>query len=159
MPTPTRRYENDLARYLLMGVVIGLVALFLTVIAYTVGTHNSSSPAAPAPPASGPASSGSGSPTAAGAQIFTAQGCGGCHTFAPANSNGTIGPSLDNVAASAKADGNMPLAAYVRQSITDPAAFVVSGFQAGVMPTYYGTKLTGAEISQLVAFIASGQKR
>ena len=29
---------------------------------------------------------------------------------------------------------------------------------AGVMPTYYGIKLSYAQISQLVSFIASGQK-
>lgn len=158
MTSPTRRYENDLLRFLLTGVVIGLIALFLTVIAYTIGTHNRSSPTTSTAPASGPASSGGGSPTAAGKQIFTAQGCGGCHTFTPAGANGTIGPNLDNIAAAATADNNMALAAYIRQSITDPAAYVASGYHAGVMPTYYGTKLTGAQIGQLVSFIASGQK-
>lgn len=158
MTTPTRRYENDLPRYLLVGVVIGLLALFLTVIAYTIGTHNGSSSTTSAPPAGTLGSTGGGSPAAAGKQIFTAQGCGGCHTFAPAGANGTIGPNLQSVAASAKADKNMSLAAYIRQSITDPAAYVVSGYHAGVMPTYYATKLTPAQIGQLVAFIVSGQK-
>ena len=159
MTTPARRYENDLPRFLLMGVVIGLVALFLTVIAYTIGTHNSSSSTAPSPPAGTTGSSGAGgSPAAAGKQVFAAQGCGACHTFAPAGSNGTIGPNLDNVAAAAKADNNMALADYIRQSITDPAAYVAPGYHPGVMPTYYGTKLTSAQIDQVVSFIASGQK-
>jgi cytochrome c551/c552 len=156
MTSPTRRYENDLPRSLLIGVVIGLVALFLTVIAYTIGTHNSSSTTS-APPASAPASTTGGGSPAAGKQIFAAQGCGGCHTFTPAGANGTIGPNLDNIAAAAKADKNMALPAYIRQSITDPAAYIASGYHAGVMPTYYGTKLTSAQITQLVSFIASGQ--
>jgi mono/diheme cytochrome c family protein len=34
---------------------------------------------------------------AAGADIWTANGCGGCHTLAAANSTGNIGPNLDDV--------------------------------------------------------------
>ena len=30
-----------------------------------------------------------------GAKIFADQGCGGCHTFSPAGSSGTVGPNLD----------------------------------------------------------------
>jgi len=32
-----------------------------------------------------------------GAAIFAEAGCGGCHTFAAANSSGTVGPSLDGI--------------------------------------------------------------
>ena len=32
-----------------------------------------------------------------GEQIFTAAGCAGCHTFSPAGSNGTIGPTLNDL--------------------------------------------------------------
>jgi Cytochrome C oxidase, cbb3-type, subunit III len=38
---------------------------------------------------------GDGGGAGAGARIFDEQGCGGCHTFGPANSSGTIGPNLD----------------------------------------------------------------
>ena len=34
---------------------------------------------------------------AAGAAVFTASGCGGCHTLAAAGSNGTVGPNLDAI--------------------------------------------------------------
>jgi cytochrome c6 len=45
-------------------------------------------------PASGSA------PTAArsGQQIFTAEGCGGCHTLSDAGSSGSSGPNLDDLA-------------------------------------------------------------
>ena len=32
-----------------------------------------------------------------GAAVFAEAGCGGCHTFAPANSSGTVGPTLDDI--------------------------------------------------------------
>jgi mono/diheme cytochrome c family protein len=33
-----------------------------------------------------------------GTQIFTAEGCGGCHTLADAGATGTSGPNLDELA-------------------------------------------------------------
>jgi mono/diheme cytochrome c family protein len=45
-----------------------------------------------APPAGGAA------PAANGKQIFTAKGCGGCHTLADAGASGTSGPNLDELA-------------------------------------------------------------
>jgi mono/diheme cytochrome c family protein len=33
--------------------------------------------------------------TSAGARVFSEAGCGGCHTFSPAGSNGTTAPNLD----------------------------------------------------------------
>ena len=32
-----------------------------------------------------------------GAAVFASAGCGGCHTFGPANSNGTVGPNLNDI--------------------------------------------------------------
>jgi mono/diheme cytochrome c family protein len=32
-----------------------------------------------------------------GAAVFASAGCGGCHTFAPANSKGTVGPNLGTI--------------------------------------------------------------
>jgi cytochrome c551 len=36
-----------------------------------------------------------GNGTSAGASVYADAGCGSCHTFTPAGSNGTIGPNLD----------------------------------------------------------------
>ncbi len=96
---------------------------------------------------------------AAGKAVFTANGCASCHTFAPANATGTIGPNLDTAPAQdAKADNNMDLAPFIKQSIQDPDAYIAKGFSKGIMPTTFGTSLSPTELNDLVAFIASGSK-
>jgi mono/diheme cytochrome c family protein len=84
-----------------------------------------------------------------GEQIFTAAGCGGCHTFGPAGTQGNIGPSLDDLASAA---GNMPPEEFVRQSILDPDAQVAQGFNSGVMPSFEG-RLTDAQVQALVDYL------
>ena len=43
---------------------------------------------------------------------------------------------------------------YIEQSIVDPNAVIVSGYQPGVMPTTFGKTLSPAELSGLVAFLS-----
>jgi len=88
---------------------------------------------------------------AAGKAVFISSGCGGCHTFKPAGTTGKVGPDLDNLPADAKKAGK-PLPAYVRESIENPAAYVVPGFPNGVMPVYKG-QLTDQQIDDLVKFL------
>ncbi len=103
-------------------------------------------------------SSGGGN-AAAGEAVFKANGCAACHTFQPAGATGTIGPNLDTAPTSdAKADNNMDLTAFVKQSIQDPDAYIAKGFTKGIMPTTFGKSLSPTELNDLVAFIASGQK-
>jgi mono/diheme cytochrome c family protein len=87
-----------------------------------------------------------------GEQIFTAAGCGGCHTFAPAGSNGTIGPNLNDLKAAATkfAKGKTP-EEYVRESILDPGAFLVPGF-SNAMPSFKG-RLTDKQIQTLIDYL------
>jgi mono/diheme cytochrome c family protein len=92
---------------------------------------------------------------AAGKALFAAQGCGSCHTFAPANSTGTVGPDLDELSSAAQAANRGSLGQYTFESIKDPNAYVVPGFSAGVMPPF-GTTLTDAQIADLVAFLTAG---
>jgi mono/diheme cytochrome c family protein len=40
---------------------------------------------------------GAGAQPRSGKQIFTAEGCGGCHTLAAAGASGTSGPNLDEL--------------------------------------------------------------
>lgn len=85
-----------------------------------------------------------------GEQIFTAAGCAGCHTFSKAGANGTIGPSLNDLANAPDAKGDPE--AYVKQSIEDPNAVIVKGFSANVMPVFKG-KLTDKQIQALVQYL------
>jgi cytochrome c oxidase subunit 2 len=93
-------------------------------------------------------------PTGQAAAVFKDNGCNGCHTWTPAGATGTIGPNLDNVAADAQKAGQ-GVAAYVKQSIVDPGAYVVPGYPAGVMPTDYGTKISAADLDKLVVGLSS----
>jgi cytochrome c1 len=101
-------------------------------------------PAAPQPAAGG-------GDAEAGKAVFAAKGCGGCHTFEPAGSSGTTGPNLAEVEAHAE-DAGKPLDEYVEESLKDPNAYVVEGFQP-IMPAFSGTE---KELADLVAFVTSG---
>jgi cytochrome c oxidase subunit 2 len=90
---------------------------------------------------------------ALGRTTFASAGCGGCHTFKPAGTDAQVGPDLDNLVADAKKAGE-PEDQYIRQSIVDPNAVVVSGYQPGVMPTTFGKTLSAEELSGLVAFLS-----
>ena len=87
-----------------------------------------------------------------GEQIFTAAGCAGCHTFSPAGSNGTIGPNLDDLAAAAgEREPGKSAEEYVRESLTNPEAFLAEGF-GNAMPSYEG-RLTDEQIQALVDYL------
>jgi mono/diheme cytochrome c family protein len=87
-----------------------------------------------------------------GEQIFTAAGCAGCHQFAPAGSNGTIGPSLNELKTQAgNIEPGKSAEEYVRESIVDPGAFVVEGFP-NAMPTFEG-RLTDEQVQALIDYL------
>jgi mono/diheme cytochrome c family protein len=88
-----------------------------------------------------------------GEQIFTAGGCAGCHTLAKANATGTIGPSLDDLAAAAGGGGSPE--DFVTESVLDPDAEVADGFQAGVMPSYEG-RLSEEQLQALAEYLLEG---
>jgi mono/diheme cytochrome c family protein len=83
---------------------------------------------------------------AAGRQVFQTQGCGGCHTFSAAGTNGTTGPNLDEALQGKDAE-------FVRESIVDPNEEIASGFAPNVMPQDYGQQLTQKQVDDLVAFL------
>jgi cytochrome c551/c552 len=91
---------------------------------------------------------------ASGKTLFASEGCAGCHEFEAAGSTGKIGPSLDDVAAHAD-DAGQDLPGYVKSSIVNPNAYVVEGYEPGVMPAYQS--LEEQQIADLVAFIVEGQ--
>lgn len=73
---------------------------------------------------------------AAGMEIFASAGCGSCHTYGKANSNGTVGPNLDDseidfdgaVERITNGQGVMPAFKdqLSEEQINDVAAFVTS---------------------------------
>ena len=88
-----------------------------------------------------------------GRQIFVAAGCGSCHVLAEAGTNGTIGPSLDDLAQeAADREPGTPADEYVEQAILDPDAFTVEGYQSGVMPSFEG-RLDERQVQTLVDYL------
>jgi mono/diheme cytochrome c family protein len=82
----------------------------------------------------------------AGAQVFASSGCGSCHTLAAANSGGTTGPDLDEVLPGQSE-------AEIEESIVDPEAKIEEGYEGGIMPQEFGTKLSEEELKQLVEYL------
>jgi cytochrome c oxidase subunit II len=97
-----------------------------------------------------------------GLAVFTTKGCGGCHTFTPAKAAGKVGPSLDDVTAdytAAKAAGKTKatdVAGFIKESITDPNAYIAKGFAPGVMPQNFKTSLSAKELDDVTAYLAKG---
>jgi mono/diheme cytochrome c family protein len=103
--------------------------------------------------------SSSGGNLAVGKAAFASAGCAGCHTFQPANSNGSLGPNLDTAPTADAKDAKMALDAFIKESITNPSAYISKAGNWSVqMPGNFGTSLTPTQIDGLVAFIASGQQ-
>ena len=99
------------------------------------------------------AGGGSDSPAAQGEKIFQSVGCATCHRT---DTQGR-GPVLTNIFGRPQrmADGTDVVAdeSYIRESIVNPQAKTVEGFQQ-IMPTYQG-QLSEEQILQLIAYIRS----
>lgn len=102
-------------------------------------------------------SSGSGDPVVAGEKLFAEKACSTCHF---SNGQGRA-PSMNGIfgAKILLADGSTAIAdeAYVRESILQPNAKIVAGYQP-LMPTYQG-QLTEEQILNLTAYIKSLQSQ
>jgi mono/diheme cytochrome c family protein len=90
---------------------------------------------------------------AAGSAIFTGKGgCVGCHNAG--FGGGATGPNLSHIGTEgATMKPGMDAAAYIKESILQPNAFIVPGYPSGLMPTTFGTTLTPQEVDSLVAFL------
>jgi len=80
------------------------------------------------------------------------------HPTSPAGTSATIGPDLDTKPALDAKKDNLQLAAFLRESIVSPNAYISSGYPKGVMPQNFGTTLTKTQLADLVAFITAGGK-
>jgi mono/diheme cytochrome c family protein len=87
-----------------------------------------------------------------GAQLFAAQGCSGCHMIK--GQGGVVGPDQSTIGTTAGTrKPGLSAEDYIRESITNPGAFVVPGYQNGVMPATYGQTLTQDQLNMLVQYL------
>jgi cytochrome c oxidase subunit 2 len=92
-----------------------------------------------------------------GLAVFQENGCGGCHTMQGVpGATGTTGPDLDNLKEAA-ATAKQPLAAYIKESIVKPDAYIVPGFQ-NLMPSNFGTSIPPDKLNQLVQYLEQSAK-
>jgi mono/diheme cytochrome c family protein len=91
----------------------------------------------------------------AGATLYTSQGCGGCHTFKAAGTNGTVGPDLDKLAEYAKKADQGSLDEFTKESIANPSAYIEKGYP-NAMPNF-GSTLSAKQIADLVAYLTENQ--
>ena len=77
-------------------------------------------------------------------QIFTAAGCGACHTLPAAAATGKSGPNLTRVRSDKK---------YLTQSILEPDAEITPGFAPGQMPDNFDERLKPNQVKILVDFL------
>lgn len=95
---------------------------------------------------------------AIGKDVYRQQACGVCHTLAAIGSQGTFGPPQDDLASIAAAriheeryKGSATTAEeYIRESIVNPQAFMVTGYQITRFPMPIFTNLSEREVEALV---------
>ena len=81
-------------------------------------------------------------------------GCISCHTLKPDVT--TVGPSLYalNLRASHLISG-LTAEQYIKQSIINPDAYIVSGYSPAVMFAHYQDELSDDEINAIIAYLMS----
>ncbi|NJL92832.1 MAG: c-type cytochrome [Anaerolineae bacterium] len=91
----------------------------------------------------------------AGRNIFMTYGCNTCHQLNDAGSlNMGQGPSLNGIGARAATRADYEDAAdYIRSSILAPNAYIAEGYQAGLMPQNYGSRIPPDELEILVQYL------
>jgi mono/diheme cytochrome c family protein len=97
------------------------------------------------------------SATVDGKTVFADNACASCHTLKAAGASGKVGPDLDQLPAEAKRAGK-PVADFVRQSITDPSAYVEPGFPDNVMPKTFASSLSKPQLDALVSYLVDSSK-
>jgi mono/diheme cytochrome c family protein len=84
-----------------------------------------------------------------GLAVWVANGCGSCHTFAPANANAPIGPDL--MLSLHDKDRE-----YIERAILAPNEDAPSGYVVGGMPDDYATRISPPDLHLLIDFIHDG---
>ncbi|MFW6070634.1 MAG: c-type cytochrome [bacterium] len=140
VPTVTNGPSNSLA-WLALLLFLGLGLLLATGCA--------SSAAAP------PEATATVDPVVAQGQRLFSQHCASCH--AVDGDAVIVGPSLEGIAsrAATRVEG-LDARQYLDQSIVQPSAFLVPGFD-DVMPSTLGKQLSGEELDALIAYLLTLQ--
>ena len=81
--------------------------------------------------------------------LFITYACATCHELdsIPQSKGSSDGPALAGIGAKG--------ADYIRESILNPSAEVVEGYEDGLMPQDFATQLTTDELDLLVTFLSS----
>ncbi len=148
--------------------VNGFLALLVVVLVGAWLISNQGAPVTAARPAGGASAAGGGElggleeafaalpagKAGAGQAVFAAKGCSGCHSLEAGVR--LVGPSLKGVAdqVNTRRPGYPP-EIYLYESITRPSAFVVPGFQDGLMPKDFAETLAPQELADVIAFVAA----
>lgn len=92
----------------------------------------------------------------AGGKVFMAKTCATCHAVSKLEgAKGAIGPKLDGLGKTAATRvAGKSAEDYIKESIENPSAFVVSGFQP-MMPPGLKAQMSEQEYKDLVAFLGS----
>ena len=93
-----------------------------------------------------------------GQQLYN-QGVNGAPNCIACHNNAAIAPLLDNIGnvATTRVDG-MTAADYLYESIVQPNAYIVEGYNAGAMFAGYGDALTDEQLDTLIAYLLSLQE-
>jgi hypothetical protein len=99
------------------------------------------------------------------AAIFVRAGCPVCHTIPGiSGADGRVGPPLwlGTTGAARLIDPAYQgraktIREYVIESVVEPGVYVVPGYPAGIMPTWYGAKLSALALEKISAYLESLQ--
>jgi mono/diheme cytochrome c family protein len=101
------------------------------------------------------------------AEIFTKAGCAVCHTVPGIpGADGRVGPPLvlgvtgpARLADPAYRGHATTVHEYVIESVIEPGVFVVPGYPAVTMPTWYGTKLSALALEKIALYLERQEAR
>ena len=94
-------------------------------------------------------------------EIFTKAGCAVCHSVPGIQgADGRVGPPLllgatgpARLADPAYRGHAKTVRDYVIESVIEPGVFVVPGYPAGTMPTWYGAKLSALALEKIASYL------